>query len=253
MNNPTAQNYSELQAAYDHFNQALFGGELPKCLITLQRKNRTCGYFSKQRFGNLEGATTDEIAMNPVYFAAVPLVETLQTLAHEMTHLWQSHFGSPGRGRYHNDEWADKMESIGLMPSSTGKPGGRRTGDCMADYAIAGGPFLAACETLIAGDFRLSWYDRFPEEKVVESGQTCEAMQLSPSVGGGSTPAQTQAVKQSLVVTSQSREPVVNKSNRVKYTCGCTQNVWGKPDMKILCGLCRTPFEDLSSPSPSGS
>jgi len=136
---PTAQNYAELQTAYDHFNQALFDGALPTCLITLQREKRTCGYFSSQRFADLDGRTTDEIALNPAYFAVVPLVETMQTLVHEMAHLWQSHFGSPGRSRYHNGEWADKMEAIGLMPSSTGKPGGRRTGDRMADYAIEGG------------------------------------------------------------------------------------------------------------------
>lgn len=71
--NPTAQNYSELQRAYDHFNQALFDGRLPSCLITLQREKRTCGYFSQQRFTDLDGRSTDEIALNLAYFAVVPL------------------------------------------------------------------------------------------------------------------------------------------------------------------------------------
>lgn len=176
---PTAQNYTELQRAYDHFNQALFEGALPACLITLQREKRTCGYFSHQRFADLDGRTTDEIALNPAYFAVVPLVETMQTLVHEMVHLWQAHFGKPGRGRYHNGQWAEKMEAIGLMPSSTGKPGGQRTGDCMADYAIEGGRFLRACEELVTADFRISWYDRFPAPELVAAGQQCEAMQLS--------------------------------------------------------------------------
>ena len=48
--NPTHQTYSELQHAYDHFNQALFGGQLPSCLITLQREKRSYGYFSSKRF-----------------------------------------------------------------------------------------------------------------------------------------------------------------------------------------------------------
>ena len=112
----------------------------------------------------------------------------MQTLVHEMVHLWQAHFGKPGRGRYHNGQWADKMEAIGLMPSSTGKPGGQRTGDCMADYAIEGGRFLQACAALVTADFRISWYDRFPAPEVVAAGQQCEAMQLSAAVGGGSTP-----------------------------------------------------------------
>ena len=29
----------------------------------------------------------------------------------------------------------------------------------------------------------------------------------------------------------------VNRSNRVKYRCGsCSMQVWGKPDIKLLCG-----------------
>ena len=99
---PTRETYSELQQAYEHFNQRLFDDALPHCLITLQREKRTCGYFSAARFASLDGSTTDEIALNPAYFAAVPIIETLQTLVHEMTHLWQHHFGKPGRARYHN-------------------------------------------------------------------------------------------------------------------------------------------------------
>lgn len=48
------------------------------------------------------------------------------------------------------------------MPSNTGKPGGKRTGEKMADYAIAGGAFLAAVQELTTRDFRISWLDRFP-------------------------------------------------------------------------------------------
>ncbi len=55
----------------------------------------------------------------------------LATLAHEMVHLWQHHFGKPGRGRYHNKEWAEKMKSIGLQPTTTGKDDGAETGDVM--------------------------------------------------------------------------------------------------------------------------
>lgn len=243
---PTRQNYAELQTAYEHFNAALFGGKLPSCLITLQREKRTCGYFSQQRFADLDGRLTDEIALNPAYFAVVPLVETMQTLVHEMVHLWQFHFGRPGRGRYHNGEWANKMESIGLMPSSTGKPGGQRTGDCMSDYAIEGGGFLRACKELITQDFRLSWYDRFPGPELLEAGQRSAAMDLSPAVGGGSTPAQALPVATSLVVKQPGTLVAnVNRSNRVKFTCACAcgQNIWGKPSLRVLCLACETPFE----------
>lgn len=160
---PTAQAYAELQAAFDHYNRELFGGELPPCLITMQREKRTYGYFSSERFVHRhDRSKTDEIAINPSYFAVVPLLEVLQTLVHEMVHAWQFHFGKPGRRGYHNKEWADKMEAIGLMPSSTGKPGGARTGEKMADYAIPGGLFMQATDKLLTQDFKISWLDRFP-------------------------------------------------------------------------------------------
>lgn len=243
---PTAQNYAELQLAYDHFNQALFEGSLPACLITLQREKKTCGYFSSERFADLDGQTTDEIALNPAYFAVVPLVETMQTLVHEMVHLWQAHFGDPGRGRYHNAEWADKMEAIGLMPSSTGKPGGKRTGDRMADYAIEDGPFLKACAELMTKNFRLSWYDRYPAPDLVAVGQQSEGMRLSAAVGGGSTPSQTQSVQSSLVVRSAISTPAAASSaTRMKFTCGCGQNLWGKPSLRVRCLACNDVFKAL--------
>lgn len=124
---PTATQYSRLQQAYDFFNAELFGGQLPPCLITLQRQKRVMGYFSRRRFVDAEMNFTDEIAMNPEFFGREVVVEVLQTIVHEMCHLWQCHLGKPGRRAYHNQEWADKMESIGLMPSSTGKPGGSIT------------------------------------------------------------------------------------------------------------------------------
>lgn len=234
---PTSQAYAELQLAYDYFNAALFAGQLPACLITLQREKRSCGYFSQNRFANLQGVMTDEIALNPAYFAVVPLTETMQTLVHEMTHLWQAHFGKSGRGRYHNAQWADKMQDIGLMPSSTGQPGGQRTGDHMADYAIEGGRFLKACEQLLTDNFQVSWYDRFPDAMQVSAGQSSMAMQLSSHVGGGSAPSSSDSVMQSLIISGPNVKATTNKSNRCKYRCACA-NIWGKPDLQLHCLVC---------------
>ena len=84
---PTEQAYAELQQAYDVFNMQLFGGELPPCLITMQRRPRTYGYFSGNRWSSGVGTIIDEIAMNPFHFAARSVAEVLATLAHEMVHL----------------------------------------------------------------------------------------------------------------------------------------------------------------------
>ena len=52
---PTKETYDQIQQAYDYLNRALFKSELPNCLITLQRRNRTYGYFSGGRFGRSDG------------------------------------------------------------------------------------------------------------------------------------------------------------------------------------------------------
>lgn len=239
---PTETTYAELKVAYDTFNARLFDGSLPACLLTLQREKRTYGYFSRDRFGTKDGQTTDEIALNPEYFAVVPLIETLQTIVHEMTHLWQAHFGTPGRGRYHNAEWADKMEHIGLMPSSSGRPGGRRVGDRMADYPIEGGRFVAAVSELVdTRGFSISWFDRFAPPRA-----------LYPTVEPADVPglpaaalevaAQSGVQVRSDVPSSVSNRS--NRSNRVRYTCaGCGLNMWGKPSVRVACVSCSLELE----------
>ena len=117
--------YEEIEGAYAYFNEVLFDGQLPGCLFTLQRKSNTFGYYSESRFLRRNGdGKSDEIALNPAYFAHRRVEQTLSTLAHEQVHQWQAHFGKRSRSGYHNAEWANKMQSIGLMPSDTGEPGG---------------------------------------------------------------------------------------------------------------------------------
>lgn len=155
---------------------------------------------------------TDEIAMNPTYFGVVNTNETMETLVHEMVHMWQSHFGKSGRRKYHNKEWGDKMEQLGLMPSSTGKPGGKRTGDRVHHYPIENSAFVRACKNLLSKNFRITWADRFPAVSKEEAeGLEGVMIEIQPPP----------------------------KATRTKYTCPtCTTNVWGKPALNLVCGDC---------------
>jgi predicted SprT family Zn-dependent metalloprotease len=224
---PTPQTYAELQQAYDHFNGVLFDGQLPPCLMTLQREKRAQGYFSAKRFVHRDGQTyTDEIAINPSFFSVLPPQEIMQTVVHEMAHLWQFHFGDPGRRGYHNKEWADKMEAVGLMPSSTGQPGGAKTGEKMSDYTIEGGAFDRACRSLLGRpDFAISWLDRFPPEPPSQG--------RSGGRGGPRTQVFLPAALEEAIVLPTDR----NKTNRVKQRCPtCGNQAWGRPGMKLACG-----------------
>jgi predicted RNA-binding Zn-ribbon protein involved in translation (DUF1610 family) len=145
---PTEHAYPALQAAYDFFNKRFFGGRLPGCLITMQRRRGANGYFAFERFQGGDGKLWDEIAMNPMHFRNRSHNLVLSTLNHEMAHQWQHHEGHPSRRLYHNQQWGDRMEAMGLMPSTTGQPGGRRTGQRVTHYIIPGGPFERALAEL---------------------------------------------------------------------------------------------------------
>lgn len=206
---PTPQAYGELQAAYDHFNHALFDGKLPPCLITLQRKGRqTFGYYAPKRFASATGKTSDEIALNPRFFKERPVIEVLATLAHEMVHVWQHHFGRPSRTGYHNKEWARQMLWLGLRPSHTGQPGGRMTGQQMTHYVVPEGRFEIAAKALIASPLAITWFDA-DGARLIPKGLD-EFLSPPPAAG-----------------------------RRTKFVCpGCKAQAWGKPSLNLVCGNC---------------
>ncbi len=240
-NLPTLSLYSLLQEAYTHFNRALFNKALPDCVITLQRDKNTMGYFSADRWGHESGReTAHEIALNPSYFAAHnhSLVEIFQTLVHEQCHLWQHEFGQPSRNGYHNQEWAGKMESVGLQPTDTGLEGGKRTGQKMGDYPIRGGHFLVACQKWADSTGRgLPWVDR-----VISHTPSCQPR--IPGYDHSESPLSnwlTLPVSDIAAELLQSEDASLAAKTKVKtkYRCnGCGAQVWGRSGLKLLCTPC---------------
>lgn len=207
---PTLEQFRKYQAAYDYFNHTLFGGKLAPCLLVFRDGKRkkdliVLGHFAWDRWANADGVTCHEISLNPECLHR-PLVETMATLVHEMCHQWQQDHGTPPRAGYHDREWAGKMTEVGLIPSDTGEPGGKQTGQRMTHYVERGGAFRKAFEAM-PDDIALPW------------------------VTGGLEPA-------------AKPEPAKNK-NKVKYACtGCAANVWGKPGLSVVCGECEEPFTE---------
>src|SRR5713226_6532062 len=162
MNNPTTQTYTSLTSTYDFFNQELFTSGLPSCLITMQRHKGALGYFSGERFANTTNPKeiTDEIALNPAHFATRKPDEVLATLAHEMVHLWQYHYGKPPRKRYHDQQWAAKMREIGLIPTATGERGAKETGQKMTHLIEENRRFANAVAKLLVEHPTILYHDR---------------------------------------------------------------------------------------------
>ena len=202
---PTQQTYNALDEAYAFFNARLFGGILPPCLITIQRRKGSYGYFSANRFSRASGEeVTDEIAINPTHFKDRTVEDICSTLVRGMVYLWQHHHGTPSQAGYHNTEWAAKMEAVGLIPTTTGKLGGKKTGQKMSHVIAQQGVFQEACRDLVAGGFTIAYVDVRTDEQIA-------------------------------------RKKAVSKT---KYTCpDCKLNAWAKPEAHLQCGACSTRME----------
>jgi ssDNA-binding Zn-finger/Zn-ribbon topoisomerase 1 len=175
--NTTRRAYDALSSAYEAFNQVLFENTLPSCLITMQRRHGAYGFFAAERFASpgSPALAIDEIALNPSHFCGRPPVAICATLAQEMVHAWQHHFGKPGRLGYCNREWAAQMRKIGLIPTDTGQPGGKETGQRMSCYVEQGGAFEHACRAFLADNEVVFYHDRENEGKAAPqtSRKTC--------------------------------------------------------------------------------
>ncbi len=214
---PTLQACAELQYAYAYFNEQLWDGTLPNCIITYIRKNNCLGHLAPDRFHSSNGAFAAELGLNPTYLAIRSDKDSLSTLVHEQAHVWRHYLGPlnrrGGRGAngYHDSVWSEEMQRIGLVPSDTGEPGGKMTGYQMTHYIEEGGLFDRACTELLDTGFKINWADR-----IVRSN--------SPDPDNGAAPP----------------EAPTPKSDRIKFTCTeCGLNAWAKPTAKLDCGNCR--------------
>jgi hypothetical protein len=180
---PSGEVYIPLLEAFTHFNKELFGCELPDCLLTVRAKGRTRGFYHAKRFAALKAtAMADEIALNPGRFSTQSLKEIAGTFVHEMVHLWQHHFGEPGRHGYHNKQWAAKMREIGLMPSNTGAVDGKQTGFHVSHYIVDGGAFAQSYARLEASGWRIGWGDA-AVTGAVERPKPTRAKHVCPGCG----------------------------------------------------------------------
>lgn len=238
------QDYVTLSDCYDLFNEKLFGGKLRGCVLTFEDRGQHFGYYRERGFIDRDGSLRrDEICLNPRHFLANSGdLELLQTLVHEQVHQWQFQFGKPSLRTYHNREWAEKMLSFGLVPSDTGRPGGRMTGQKMADYPDEGGEFLRIAHEVLEKKTLVRWYKEGVAIRRAQEYAAMPAAELPPLVA---------ALAASMPPTSSEREsegsakPTAAPS-KVSYRCPkCRMRVWGKPDLSILCGRCHEESGEL--------
>lgn len=223
MNHTTTQ-YEYLERLYSFYNLQLFNGILPSVLFTLSKTNKASGFFSSNRWKDKHEKAVHEISINPDIIRERFDIEMHQTLVHEMCHLWQIEYGDPGRKGYHNKEFADKMIEIGLMPSTTGREGGKTTGQNMSDYFMEEGKFILAFKAIQENRF-----EPLPLEPD-NSHLYCKEVASDGSVTFAPVP--------------KDEKTRSKTGTRIKYSCSCENNIWGKSGLKVLCLECNSNFKE---------
>jgi hypothetical protein len=126
---------AELKRAFAFFNARYWDACLPPPVFAFfaQPPNgRRLGHFLADAWEAPDGSRHDEV----VFYADLALESGMQavveTLLHELVHVWQHHFGVPGR--IHNAQWHAEAQRVGLV--TRGPTGLTWSGDgFLADYA----------------------------------------------------------------------------------------------------------------------
>lgn len=195
--------YTMAQTVYDLANEQLFNGCLPDPFWKVENSRRAAGHFASRRFLNkrdVEGTATHEIMLNLAYHKG-DFTEFVDTLLHEMCHLWRTEVLGDTQNGYHCKSWGRKMVEIGLQPIDviTGQEILSGSNGRVGDKIIPGGPADLFIKGLICEGFTLDWQENAPPDK---------ARAL--------------------------------KKKKVGYTCpNCGETkVWGKPGLLVACAPC---------------
>jgi hypothetical protein len=99
------------------------------------------------------------------------------------------------------------MEAAGLIPSDSGEPGGKKISERVSHYIAPDGRFDLACRALLDEGFTVPWLAR------TDTGEDAQRKQK-------------------------------RRASKTKYACpSCDLTVWGKLDLKVICGVCEKKLE----------
>lgn len=132
----------QLEKIYNCLNEDLFEGVLPVPIITVQSKPGTMGHCSVTKVWQRPKDSTYELNI-AAEVLNYPIEETLDTMIHEMVHLYCRENGikevSRG-GKYHNGKFKEEAEKRGLECFKCGQYGwNTKPTDRLVEYALERG------------------------------------------------------------------------------------------------------------------
>lgn len=266
---PTKEFYEAFDFAFDFYNRELFDNQLNKVLITVRsiepkkKGLKNNGYYSKRIFA-YDGGPISEIALNINIFSERSTVGILSTLVHEMVHQWrEEHCLEPSDGKFegHDDAWGKKMMEIGLIPTSTGLPGGKKKAKNMTHYPSENGLFAKKTyELIVEHDLKIPIFDSYGA--YVNKGNTYMGIneELKENwILNSENPEEKEKVEKAL--SSLSNDPTIISANindlivvkkpkakplepKFNYICpSCESKITGKEGLKVFCLECDELFE----------
>lgn len=203
---------SQLEHIYNSLNADFFAGELPTPILTVQSKPGTMGHCSVAKVWQRRDDKTYELNI-AAEVLNYPIEETLDTMLHEMVHLYcrQHDIKEVSRGgKYHNKRFKAIAEEHGLTCVPCGQYGWNTTpGDNLVEYALNKG-----WNEILLGRNSLP--------PAMRTGATGTA-QPGTAPGGGKRPSSTR-----------------------KLICPkCSQSVRATRKVNILCGDCLLPMVEV--------
>jgi len=116
-----AQLHADILISEARFNREFFDGGLPPAAISFESDDvRRLGWYLLKPDGL---ALNFRININTKHLASGDQVDVLETLLHEMLHLWEHIGGRVKGGRYHTKKFRDKAEALGKKINSAVFPG----------------------------------------------------------------------------------------------------------------------------------
>lgn len=204
---------SQLEHIFNALNTDFFDGELPVPIITVQSKPGTYGHCTTAKVWQRGdgGAYELNIAAEVLNY---PIEEILDTLLHELCHLYCREHGikevSRG-GKYHNRRFKAEAERRGLTCVPCGQYGWNTTpGDNLIEYALSKG----------WSEIKIG---RASVPPVIRTGAGGTAQAGANTAQGGKRPSSTR-----------------------KLICPrCGQSVRATRKVHILCGDCMLPMAEV--------
>lgn len=201
-----------LDEMFKFYNRELFGGKLVPGIIGLTKSGPKGAFLpSRWKIKNDSNPKEHQIAHHEINININKIgndnLLLHATLVSQMVLLWQEDLGKPGKTTgWHNLDWANKMEMVGLMPSKSGKEGGQKTGWGMDFYILDEGKFINSFNKI-----KDTTYLPFmlQEENLIQKSKSSKS------------------------------------GKKATYGCQCGNKIWGKSGLAIQCKKCKEDYMEV--------